>query len=155
MLQSVGDYPWGLQSSICPSMELIGTLDLCYIKVCVLIILYALLPFGAPVGAPHLVGPAPVALSHQNRSPPPKIGPPGPILAKKLPKMVPSGPILAASVPPDRFWQPKIVPLCQKCKFGKHMLAKISPPSKTESLYPVHVAMRIDNVYYRLSSSYS
>ena len=97
MLQSAGRrLSWGLQSSICPSMELIGTLDHCYIKVCVLIILYALLPFGAPTGAPHLVAPAPIALSHQNRSPP-KIGPPDRFWQKSCQKWS----------PPDQFWLPQ------------------------------------------------
>ena len=70
-------------------------------------------------------------LSHQNLSA--KIGPPGPILAAKkytLPKIVPQGgPNLA------------------------NMLAKISPSSKTESLYPAHACALI--MYTRLSSSYS
>ena len=47
MLQSVGIYPGDWIASAKACMELIGTLDLCYIiKVCDLIILYALLPMG-------------------------------------------------------------------------------------------------------------
>ena len=48
------------------------------------------------------------------KSVPPKIGPAGPILAKKPAK---SGPpdhfLLPKSVRLDQFWQPKLVPLCQ------------------------------------------
>ena len=85
-----------------------------------------------------------VSLSHHNRSPPKLV--PRTNFGKKLPK----------AVPRTDFGSQKWSPLAKNnpprgTKFGKHMLAKIGPPSKTESLYPEHACTLI--MYTRLSSS--
>ena len=69
-------------------------------------------------------------LSNQNRFPP-KLVPPDQFW-QKIAKSGPPGPILAAKNGPP--WE---------TKFGKHILAKIDPPSKTESLYPAHACILI------------
>ena len=81
-------------------------------------------------------------VSHQNRSP-------GTDFGKKI----------AKNGPPDQFWLPKVVPPLPKMVplgdqiWQTYMLAKIGPPSKTESLYPAHACILI--MYTRLGSSYS
>ena len=110
-------------------MELIGTLDLCYIKVCVLIILYALLPFGAPVGATHLVAPAPIALSHQNRSPPPKLVP-RTDFGKNVAKNGPLRTNFGCLSPPGPILQPKTVPFAKKANLANICLPKSVPQAK-------------------------
>ena len=73
------------------------------------------------------------------KSVPPKVGPAGPILAKKPAKSGPPGPLLLPkSVRSDQFWQPKLVRPCQfwsprGADFGKKLSAKISPPQFTIS----------------------
>ena len=59
------------------------------------------------------------------KSVPPKIGPAGPILAKKPAKSGPPGPLLLPkSVRPDQFWQPKLVPLANFGPLGGPILAR-------------------------------